>query len=115
MLDKELLRQEQRIIELDDFILSCTTQLNREKEFLEDLNSSLSAQGDAEKKINKRDQIQTKIDDDLSFLRENNEKISSFLSKYSQKENLEKTIKSSGEIKESILSQIQREKDYFDR
>ena len=113
-LDKELLRQEQRIIELDDFILSCTTQLNREKEFLEDLNSSLSAQGDAEKKINKRDQIQTKIDDDLSFLRENNEKISSFLSKYSQKENLEKTIKSSGEVKKSILSQIQREKDYFD-
>ena len=113
-LDKELLRQEQRIIELDDLILSCTTQLNREKEFLEDLNSSLSAQGDAEKKINKRDQIQTKIDDDSSFLRENNDKISSFLSKYSQKENLEKTIKSSGEIKKSILSQIQREKDYFD-
>ena len=40
-LDKELLRQEQRVIELDEFILTTTSQLERENEILRDLKNSI--------------------------------------------------------------------------
>jgi chromosome segregation protein len=113
-LDKELMRQEQRIIELDDFILSTSSQLERENEILIDLKNSLSAYSNTEEKIKKKSQIQIQIDENLSLLKANNEKINNFSSKYSQKENLEKITDNNKEIINSILSQIKREKDYHD-
>ena len=113
-LDKELMRQEQRIIELDDFILSTSSQLERENEILIDLKNSLSAYSNTEEKIKKKSQIQIQIDENLSLLKANNEKINNFSSKYSQKENLEKITDNNKEIIDSILSQIKREKDYHD-
>lgn len=113
-LDKELMRQEQRIIELDDFILSTSSQLERENEILIDLKNSLSAYSNTEVKIKKKSQIQIQIDENLSLLKANNEKINNFSSKYSQKENLEKITDNNKEIIDSILSQIKREKDYHD-
>ena len=113
-LDKELMRQEQRIIELDDIILSTTAQLERENEILIDLKNSLSAYSNTEEKIKKKSQIQIQIDENLSLLKANNEKINNFSSKYSQKENLEKITDNNKEIIDSILSQIKREKDYHD-
>jgi chromosome segregation protein len=113
-LDKELMRQEQRIIELDDFILSTSSQLERENEILIDLKNSLSAYSNTEEKIKKKSQIQIQIDENLLLLKANNEKINNFSSKYSQKENLEKITDNNKEIIDSILSQIKREKDYHD-
>lgn len=113
-LDKELMRQEQRIIELDDFILSTSSQLERENEILIDLKNSLSAYSNTEEKIKKKSQIQIQIDENLSLLKANNEKINNFSSKYSQKENLEKITDNNKEIINSILSQIKREKDHHD-
>ena len=113
-LDNELMRQEKRIIELDDFILSSTSQLERENEILTDLKTSLSSYSNTEEKIKKRNEIQIKIDEILSLLKANNEKINIFSSKYSQKENLEKITENNKEIIDSILSQIKREKDYHD-
>ena len=113
-LDNELMRQEKRIIELDDFILSSTSQLERENEILTDLKTSLSAYSNTEEKIKKKNEIQIKIDEILSLLKANNEKINNFSSKYSQKENLEKITENNREIIDSILSQIKREKDYLD-
>ena len=113
-LDKELMRQEQRIIELDDFILSTSSQLERENEILIDLKNSLSAYSNTEEKIKKKSQIQIQIDENLSLLKANNEKINNFSSKYSQKENLEKITDNNKEIIDSILSQIKREKDHHD-
>jgi len=113
-LDNELIRQEKRIIELDDFILSSTSQLERENEILTDLKTSLSAYSNTEEKIKKKNEIQIKIDEILSLLKANNEKINIFSSKYSQKENLEKITDNNKEIIDSILSQIKREKDYHD-
>ena len=113
-LDNELMRQEKRIIELDDFILSSTSQLERENEILTDLKISLSSYSNTEEKIKKRNEIQIKIDEILSLIKSNNEKINIFSSKYSQKENLEKITENNKEIIDSILSQIKREKDYHD-
>ena len=113
-LDKELMRQEQRIIELDDFIISSTSQLERENEILLDLKNSLSAYSNTEEKINKKNEIQIQIDESLSLLKANNEKINIFSSKYSQKDNLEKIIDNNKEIIDSIVSQIKREKDFHD-
>jgi len=113
-LNNELMRQEKRIIELDDFILSSSSQLERENEILTDLKTSLSAYSNTEEKIKKKNEIQIKIDEILSLLKANNEKIYSFSSKYSQKENLEKITENNREIIVSILSQIKREKDYHD-
>lgn len=113
-LDKELLRQEQRVIELDEFILSTTSQLERENEILRDLKNSLSAHVKTEEKINRKNEIQFQIDENLSLLKLNNEKISNYSSNYSQKDNLEKIIESDKGTIDSILSQIKREKDYLD-
>ena len=80
-LDNELMRQEKRIIELDDFILSSTFQLERENEILTDLKTSLSAYSNTEEKIKKKNEIQIKIDEIFSLLKANNEKINIFSTK----------------------------------
>ena len=105
-LDKELLRQEQRIIELDEFILSSSSQLERENEILRDLKNSISTHVNTEEKIKRKNQIQFQIDENLSLLKLNNEKISNYSSNYSQKDNLEKIIESDKGTIDSILSQI---------
>ena len=60
-LDKELLRQEQRVIELDEFILSSSSQLERENEILRDLKILFQHMSILKKKLREKIKFSFKL------------------------------------------------------